>query len=43
MKSVIETYYNLIKQGKMTLQDIPERYRERVEIYYNEVEKSRAN
>ena len=39
MKSVIEAYYNLLKSGKMKLEDIPERYREKVEIYWNEVEK----
>lgn len=39
MKSVIETYYNLIKQGKMKLIDIPEKYRERVEVYWAEMEK----
>lgn len=37
---VIECYYRLVKSGKMKLEDIPARYRERVEIYWNEVEKS---
>lgn len=41
--NVVQSYYNCIKSGKMKLEDIPDRYRERVEIYYNEVEKSRAN
>lgn len=43
MKSVIECYYNLIKSGKLRLEDIPERYRKKVEIYWAEMEKKSAN
>lgn len=40
LQKVIQTYYNCIKSGKMKLEDVPERYRQLVEVYWNEVEKS---
>ena len=40
---VIECYYKLIKSGKIKFDDIPKRYRDKVEIYYNEMEKKNAN
>ena len=31
MVDVIQTYINCIKSGKMKLEDVPERYRDKVE------------
>ena len=41
-KSVIEAYYNCIVLRRMTLGEVPERYRKQVEIYYNQMEKKKV-
>ena len=43
LQKVIETYCSCIRKNKMKLEEIPEKYRKQVEIYYNEMEKKNAN
>lgn len=39
MKNVISSFANCVRSGKITLEEIPERYREKVEEKLNETKK----
>ena len=43
LQIVIECYCRCISKNLIKLEEIPERYKKLVEVYYNEMEKKNAN